>query len=219
MKIIKPLICLSLLMTVLLTVILFCGFDFNWYEKEFENSGVYESLDKALVLDQAQNLFDYFLWQEELNKSFYTQRELAHVFDIKNIITKVIIFDIIFMIIFIFSAGYLVIKKGIAQVLKLINAIAVGGLVFYLITAAVSYIHFENLFILFHQIFFKNDFWQLDPVTEKLIVIFPPELFLHLTQRIFIYLIFINFLFILFYKFFKSNLIKKTLNLDNKLKR
>jgi uncharacterized membrane protein len=45
-------------------------------------------------------------------------------------------------------------------------------------------VFFDNFFIFFHKVLFANDYWQLDAATEKLIVIFPPELFRDLAIRL-----------------------------------
>ena len=43
---------------------------------------------------------------------------------------------------------------------------------------------FDSLFLLFHQLSFSNDFWQLDPSKDYLIIMFPLGFWLDATMRV-----------------------------------
>jgi len=47
-----------------------------------------------------------------------------------------------------------------------------------LVGAAVA-LNFDAAFVIFHQIFFKNDFWLFDPATDPIILLLPDTFFLH----------------------------------------
>lgn len=40
-------------------------------------------------------------------------------------------------------------------------------------------INFDKTFVLFHQLFFNNDYWIFDPTTDPIITVLPEEFFLH----------------------------------------
>ncbi len=40
-------------------------------------------------------------------------------------------------------------------------------------------INFDTAFVIFHKIFFRNDYWQFDPELDSIINILPQEFFLH----------------------------------------
>ena len=40
-------------------------------------------------------------------------------------------------------------------------------------------LNFDTAFVIFHQIFFKNDFWLFDPGTDPIILLLPDTFFLH----------------------------------------
>jgi len=42
-----------------------------------------------------------------------------------------------------------------------------------------SLINFNSFFDFFHSIFFKNNYWQFDPVKDPIITILPEDFFLH----------------------------------------
>lgn len=45
----------------------------------------------------------------------------------------------------------------------------------------ISAVAFEQLFLLFHQVSFANDFWQLDPRRDYLVMMFPEGFWLDAT--------------------------------------
>ena len=81
-------------------------------------------------------------------------------------------------------------------VLRLItrhNILKLGQLILYgsLLTIGViclfgllALLEFEALFLLFHQISFSNDLWQLDPRTDYLVIMFPTGFWLDATLLI-----------------------------------
>lgn len=44
-----------------------------------------------------------------------------------------------------------------------------------LIAVALTFVGFDSLFIRFHELVFHNDYWQLDPLTDHLVQMFPFE--------------------------------------------
>lgn len=48
-----------------------------------------------------------------------------------------------------------------------------------LIIALACAINFDQLFIVFHKIFFRNDYWLFDPATDPIINLLPDTFFLH----------------------------------------
>src|SRR5437667_400132 len=52
-------------------------------------------------------------------------------------------------------------------------ASAAATLVVGVVVGALTYFAFDSLFLFFHQMTFHNDFWELDPRTDRLIQMFP----------------------------------------------
>jgi len=166
-----------LLITTVSTIFAYNITDLKWYEKEFDKVGVYNNLDKDYVSEQVNNLFSYLNGKERLDQKYYTETEMLHLKDIKMLLLRFNIFrGIIFLMLLVFLL-FIYIKNDAVRFLKIIFY---SSLLSLLILAAISSVFifvFDNLFLIFHQILFANDFWQLDPDTENLINIFPPELF------------------------------------------
>ncbi len=110
------------------------------------------------------------------NRSLFNEREVIHMADVKGL------FDITSRVqagsaLFLLTVALLTIaqlRTGAGPViarwvrnsalLTFISVVAVG---------AVSVVAFDPLFTLFHELAFRNDFWQLNSRTDLLVAIFP----------------------------------------------
>lgn len=93
---------------------------------------------------------------------------------------KVIFVFVQYLCIFTFLAGaagtIFKLRKKDAAFLKLAGILtpAVPAILGVLIAA-----NWENFFVTFHHIFFRNDYWLFDPATDPVITILPDAFFLH----------------------------------------
>jgi len=71
--------------------------------------------------------------------------------------------------------------RQLARFLLWGGLLTLGLLVVFGLLAIVG---FDNLFLLFHQLSFSNDFWQLDPNRDYLIIMFPMGFWLDATIRV-----------------------------------
>lgn len=68
-----------------------------------------------------------------------------------------------------------------------INYLAVSSLtaiILPIITGFFLAIDFDTAFVIFHKIFFNNDYWLFDPITDPIINILPSTFFLHCASMI-----------------------------------
>ena len=63
--------------------------------------------------------------------------------------------------------------KGAVTALRVLGIFAAGMVLW-------AVINFDGLFITFHKVAFRNDYWLLDPRTDLLIRLMPEEMFIHL---------------------------------------
>lgn len=98
---------------------------------------------------------------------------------------KVLFVFVQYLCIFTFLAGaagtIFKLRKKDAAFLKLAGILtpAVPAVLGILIAA-----NWENFFVTFHHIFFRNDYWLFDPVTDPVITILPDTFFLHCAAAI-----------------------------------
>ncbi|MFC1918678.1 TIGR01906 family membrane protein [Chloroflexota bacterium] len=179
-------LCLSVL---LLTAGIGLAVNSLWlYEYGFEKyhisrtTGLAEpELEKA-----ARGLISYFNSDEENisliilkdGKPFvlFNQREVVHLKDVKGLIR---LDYLVLLGTLIYASGYCgagLFRQGGEYRRQLARAMVRGGTLTLALMLALglgTLLNFDRLFLQFHLLSFANDFWQLDPARDYLIMLFP----------------------------------------------
>ena len=111
---------------------------------------------------------------------------LIHFEEVKNIFVSFYIIGLITLIAGIVIIVYKAKKKDksylrVSSITTLVLPLVVGG--------AIA-LNFDKAFVVFHKIFFRNDYWLFDPVTDPVINILPSEYFMHCAIVIILFLLF-----------------------------
>lgn len=188
---IKKIILISLIailfpLAVILINIQVFGFNLAWYYQQFEKQGLYQQLDRPRVQAQTENLNDYFRGRQPL-ADFYSEREISHLADVKIILEAVPLLAALLVIILTAIIIFLLFHYQTADFIKIFAYSNTVSLVIYGVLLVLLALYFDRIFSIFHQLAFNNNFWMLDPQSESLIVIFKPEFFLSLANRIMVY--------------------------------
>ena len=157
-------------------------FNTDYYHKEFARHGVYKMFNNGELENSLDDLFDYFKGKGELNKEFFNSKEILHLKDVKNLIKKTIklfyISIVLLIIIFILLKDKnLIIKSSLYG--------SASTIIIILFLFLVSSTNFSWYFLNFHYLVFSNNYWQLNPETDRLILMFPEEFFYDITTKIF----------------------------------
>lgn len=154
-------------------------FDLGFYKSEFEKLGVYRNVPEAdnVAFDLIQ-----YLKSSDVQPDFFNEKEKLHLKDVKELINKLII--VLYVSLIIFVASFFILKKKL-----FFNALFRGTIltifvifIFFLM----SFFDFSLLFVQFHKIFFSNDLWLLNPVTDNLLKLFPEQFFYGAFKKILI---------------------------------
>jgi integral membrane protein (TIGR01906 family) len=173
-------ICIPLLLIT--TNLRFAVNDTRLYEYDFNKYHISEEtgLDKGNLTEIAHKLITYFNSDEEfVDISVYSQRDIDHLKDVKGLI------QLAYRLQFV-SLAYIVVYIGFNFLLlrgafwrQLGKRIIWGSWTTIALLAALgimALIDFNQLFLLFHLISFRNDLWQLYP-GDKLLAMFPEGFF------------------------------------------
>lgn len=162
------------------------AYNLDFYKYEFSKHDVYSSLNKTEVDKEAENLINYFK-TGKLETDFFNEKELTHLKDVYKLNSTVCyLFYLLSSLIFI-CLLFLSYNKRYKELYKdLFNSglISLGSIIIF---SVLVIINFNFSFNLFHEILFTNDLWQLNPETDKLIVMFPEGFFIDSFIRIIIY--------------------------------
>lgn len=172
-----------LLVILLSCIILLLNFRILVFNYDF-----YENISKDnpdFDKEKTNNLIDYLKNKKPLNENLYTEKEITHLKDVKNLISKAILVFYLLLIIFI-----LLLARSYKDIL---NILLISGILNLIIIIILVLLNFSNLFYNFHLLFFQNKFWLLSP--ETILIRLFPEIFFEnffkaILKRIFIFSLF-----------------------------
>lgn len=168
----------------------------GYFEKEYEKHQVLKEVRMEMdeLLEVTEHMMDYLRGEEEdlqitavvagEERNFFNSRELAHMEDVKNLFLGGLTLRRLCMWIFLAAAVFLGVRRHLRV---LFRAILLGTGIFLAaicLLFAVASTDFTKYFTLFHQIFFNNDLWILDPDTDLLINIVPEPFFINTAAEI-----------------------------------
>jgi integral membrane protein (TIGR01906 family) len=120
-------------------------------------------------------------------REIFSQREVAHMRDVKGLVRGVYLFAGLsaLYILAIVAGGFWWFRRAFLDRLARLLLWG-GGLTLALVVAVglFALVGFDALFLMFHQISFANDFWQLDPRRDYLIIMFPQGFWFDATMRV-----------------------------------
>ena len=198
--------CFSLFISSILAVIFYICFDINFY-KEFyqkENIANYIGTSSDNLINNTQNLLNYLNKKEQLNTDWFSEKDILHMVDVKNLYTfshNIMIYCLLTLIISTIIIILILRGKSLVYITKIFNKVLllfivlVGGL-----SAVIAY-NFNSFWIKFHTTLFSNDLWLLSPSESNLIKMVPEEFFISLITKI------ITYILILFILLFTSNIV------------
>ena len=199
--------------------------DFGWYEKEYAKYNVLDDLEMEMsdVMHVTKEMMAYLRGSRDNlvvettvdgeEREFFNDREKAHMVDVKNLFIgglwlrrgAVLVIGIAVLVLVLIKADWkrLLPKSFLIGMGSFIGITLAAGLLFMS--------NFNKYFTIFHEIFFTNDLWLLDPDTDLLIRMLPEGFFLDMVIRIgSIFLILMAILLIISVSVLKWNKIRKT---------
>jgi len=203
---------IALILIMLITSVEIAAYsDYGWYEKEYLKYEVLDDLEMQIedVMYVTEEMMAYLRGNRENlvvdtvvageEREFFNDREKAHMIDVQNLFLGGINLRRIAMTIFVAVLVILTFSKADwKRILPKSFLVSVFGFIAALgILGVLIATDFNKYFTIFHEIFFDNDLWILDPRTCLLIRMLPEGFFFDMAIRISV--IFIIFLVILFF--------------------
>lgn len=99
----------------------------------------------------------------------------------------------------------IVIQKAKNKDFSYLLVSSITAVVLPLVLALFMMIDFDRSFILFHKLFFENDYWLFDPSTDPVITILPDTFFLHCAFMIIFIVILLSSVFLAVYLWKKQH--------------
>lgn len=183
----------SLIVMVLITSIEFVIYDSEGYfEKQYKKYNVADVVKMEMddLLTVTDEMMGYLKGkQDDLTimtkiageeREFFNEKEKAHMVDVKKLFLGAIHIRRIAAVAVLFSIMALILMKYDYKRI-LFRSFQIGSGIFFILAAVISLIvstDFTKYFTVFHEIFFTNDLWMLDPNVDLLVNIVPEPFFI-----------------------------------------
>lgn len=199
--------------------------DFGWYEKEYNKYGVLDELEMEMsdVMYVTEEMMAYLRGKrmdlvvdtvvDGEEREFFNEREKAHMVDVKNLfIGGLWLRRGAILVLGLATVVLIMTKADWKRLLPKSFLIGMGSFIGVTLGAGLLFMSdFNKYFTIFHELFFTNDLWLLDPDTDLLIRMLPEGFFLDMVIRIgSIFLILMALLLIISVLSFRWNKIRKT---------
>ena len=190
-------------------------FSQNYYHLEFAKLGVYDQFQSKEVVDsESKGLISYLCCGGNVDEDFFTEKEILHMKDVKNLI-KLAQIQLLMQAVVITICTFLLVTKKAYKIL--FNSLIWGSIVSIasvLVLGLSSHINFDFAFLKFHQLLFNNDLWLL-PADSNLIKLFPAQFFADFANRIAEQTIVMAITIVVMLKFFQHLKIPKQVRNDS----
>jgi len=178
---------------LLLTDVQMVAYDRDYYRAEYDKYGIPEHIGMSMdnLMESTEQLLLYLdNKRDDLNfkasfnygeEEFFSFRDKLHMVDVRGLFVKGRLFRNISLIYIAIFIMLLFRGKPIRNQLRKLArhgiAISTAGIAPVIVLIILMKIDFYKYFTVFHEIFFTNDLWLLDPAADRLINIFPQDFF------------------------------------------
>ncbi len=105
----------------------------------------------------------------------YNQREIDHMVDVRHLID--LLKGFILFLLLLLSASLLTLIKHKSNLTGIFIGQIMATIFIFIGFVAMALTDFNKYFIQFHELFFTNDLWLLNPLTDRMIMLLPEVFF------------------------------------------
>lgn len=162
----------------------------NFYSKENLAPNINTSNDE--LINNTSNLLDYLNSKAELNTSWFTEKDILHMKDVRTLYNVSFYTMIFFIVLFIITTILIIIlskHKTMFYITRTFNKTLLAFIILIIVLAGIISYNFNSFWIKFHQLLFSNDLWLLSPDESNLIKMVPEEFFISLITTIILHIL------------------------------
>ena len=151
-----------------------------YYDINYLNIVEESGFDRNIIVENYDYIVEYLTsWGKSENFQLpsmdFSANGKVHFEDVKNIFNQINVLCLVTGGISI-AGIYLNIKKRNFRFMKWTSCLLI---ILPIVLGLLIVIDFDNIFTVFHNIFFSNDYWIFDPKIDPVINILPSEFFMH----------------------------------------
>lgn len=191
----------SLFISAILGIIFYNCFNLNFYKNFYLRENLAPSINTTddELINNTTNLLEYLTNKAELNTTWFSEKDILHMKDVRVLYNVSFNLMIFFIIIFILSTTLIaLVYKNYAMfyITKTFNKTLLAFILLVIVLAGIISYNFTSFWIKFHQLLFANDLWLLSPEESNLIKMVPEQFFISLITTIILHILilFVSFL-------------------------
>ncbi|MDO4813481.1 MAG: DUF1461 domain-containing protein [Gemella sp.] len=164
-------------------IVLKVSFIFDLYKYFYTKVNLAWKLDisDSLLLNYTDNLLTYLKTGAPLDTTWYTEKDILHMIDVRDLYQNSLTITYILFSIFLITSFIIFLlekKNTMIFISKSFPKVFILFIALMLILGIYIAIDFNSFWINFHLLVFDNDLWLLSPLESNLIKMFPEEFFL-----------------------------------------
>ena len=184
----------SLFISAILGIIFYNCFNLNFYKNFYLRENLAPSINTTNdeLINNTTNLLEYLTNKAELNTTWFSEKDILHMKDVRVLYNVSFNLMIFFIIIFILSTILIaLVYKNYAMfyITKTFNKTLLAFILLVIVLASIISYNFTSFWIKFHQLLFANDLWLLSPEESNLIKMVPEQFFISLITTIILHIL------------------------------
>ena len=184
----------SLFISAILGIIFYNCFNLNFYKNFYskENLTANIGITSDELINNTSNLLDYLNSKAKLNTSWFTEKDILHMKDVRTLYNVSFYTMIFFIAVFIISTiliMFLYKNHTMFYITRTFNKTLLAFIVSIIVLSGIISYNFNSFWIKFHQLLFSNDLWLLSPDESNLIKMVPEEFFISLITTIILHIL------------------------------
>ena len=184
----------SLFISSILGIIFYNCFNLNFYKNFYLRENLAPSINTTddELINNTTNLLEYLTNKAELNTTWFSEKDILHMKDVRTLYNVSFNLMIFFIIIFILSTILIALvykNYTMFYITKTFNKILLAFIILIIVLAGIISYNFNSFWIKFHQLLFSNDLWLLSPDESNLIKMVPENFFISLITTIILHIL------------------------------
>lgn len=184
----------SLFISAILGIIFYNCFNLDFYKNFYLRENLAPSINTTddELINNTTNLLEYLTNKAELNTTWFSEKDILHMKDVR-VLYNVGFYTMIFFIALFIITTILIIMlskhKTIFYITRTFNKTLLAFIILIIVLAGIISYNFNSFWIKFHQLLFSNDLWLLSPDESNLIKMVPEKFFISLITTIILHIL------------------------------
>ena len=184
----------SLFISAILGIIFYNCFNLDFYKNFYLRENLAPSINTTddELINNTTNLLEYLTNKAELNTTWFSEKDILHMKDVRILYNVSFNLMIFFIIIFILSTILIALvykNYTMFYITKTFNKTLLAFIILIIVLAGIISYNFTSFWIKFHQLLFTNDLWLLSPEESNLIKMVPEQFFISLITTIILHIL------------------------------